>query len=72
VIQRLRGRVDIVLAGSAYLDNQTLFDNVFLQHDERILDEMPRNLARLVGASVVHANPVSCVVIGEYDDPHGE
>lgn len=70
--RRLRGRVDLVMAGSAWLEGPALAaiaDAATLRTNRRILEELSRNLARLVGAPVIHANPVGRVTIRDYKDP---
>jgi len=68
---RLRNEVDIVLTGSNYFDGNILnaFGPGFRKNNALILDEKPRNLARLVGSPVVLANPVGCFTIPSFRDP---
>lgn len=65
--RRLRGNVDLVLAGTAYVDSSG-FDAQLRMRNQAILREKPRQFARLVGAPVVLANSVGRVSIGSYDD----
>ena len=70
--RRLRGRVDLMMGGSAYLDGPALAELVdagTLRTNRRILDEMPGRMARMVGAPVVHANPVGRVNIADWQNP---
>ncbi len=69
--RRLRNEVDIVLTGSNYLDAKILdeFETGFCEKNARILEEKPGNLARLVGAPVVLANPVGRMTIQSFYDP---
>ncbi|MCA9188481.1 MAG: carbon-nitrogen hydrolase family protein [Planctomycetales bacterium] len=67
--RRLRERVDVILAGSAYFDSEELYEEAFRNRNSEILTNMPRKLAKLTGAPVVHANPVGQVRLGFYSAP---
>ncbi len=68
---RLRNEVDIVLSGSNYFDGAVLdaLGPDFRKENALILKEKPGNLARLVGAPVVLANPVGRFTIRSIRNP---
>lgn len=69
--RRLRGRVDVVLSGTAYFDSEE-FDSTLKEQTRNILRRKPGELARLVGAPVVLASGVGRNEIGGYDNPTGK
>ncbi len=69
--RRLRGKVDLVLAGTAYFEDEE-FDDALKKQTRDFLRRKPGQFARLVGAPVVLASGVGRAEIGSYDNPNGQ
>jgi predicted amidohydrolase len=69
--RRLREKVDLVLAGTAYFVSEE-FDSSLTEQTYVILRRKPGQFARLVGAPVVLASGVGRVEIGAYNNPNGK
>ncbi len=69
--RRLREKVDLVLAGTAYFLSEE-FDDILTEQTYEILRRKPGRFARVVGAPVVLASGVGKVEIGAYNNPNGK